>query len=262
MKSQFLHFDSSTSNYILDTKNTSGNTKNCYKSQYLCNQSFSNIKRVHLKSVELPYGFTNIRTGSTDILQFILNGTSYSVSLNEKNYTNISNLLTDINAACLSKVTNIILTFGLTSSLINPNRLIITFSGSILTNSFSIIDTNLSKYILGFRSSTDTLVGYQYSASYSNYNLNFDNYINMYIPTFNCMSANQGGLFSTFKIPLNSATGQIYYYFDNNSFHQHVDITNEKMILSNMIVIFYDKFGNNLNPNGLDVSFTLLLEFY
>ena len=68
------------------------------------------------------------------------------------------------------------MTFNLNST--NSNRLQINFTGT--TTSFSIIDTNLSKYILGFRSSSDTLATNIFTASSSNYNLNVDNYINIY----------------------------------------------------------------------------------
>ena len=55
----------------------------------------------------------------------------------------------------------------------------ITFTGTVSTSTFSIIDTNLGMYVLGFRNISDTLASSIYTASSSNYNLNFDNYINM-----------------------------------------------------------------------------------
>ena len=259
MSLQYLHFDSASSIYLLDANNTSGNKQNSMKAQYTMNQSFTNVKRVHLKSVEFPIGFCNIRTGSTNTLNFTLNGTSYMVTLLEKNYTTILSLLIDLTTACIGKVSNVTLTFNLSSSLVTPNRINISFSGSTTTTSFSIIDTNLSKYVLGFRSS-DVLVGNIYTAS-CNFNLNFDNYINMSIPTLSGVSSNQNGIISCFKVPLNTSINQVYYYFDGTSFTQSVDIIDSRGVFNNIIVIFTDKFGNNLNNYGLDVSFTLLLEF-
>ena len=96
-RSQFLHFDSSTATYITDVNNTTGVTTTPYKAQYSMNQVFSKIKRVYLKSLECPVGFSNIRTGSTNVFSFVLNGTTYKVTLSEKNYTSISTLLTDLN---------------------------------------------------------------------------------------------------------------------------------------------------------------------
>jgi hypothetical protein len=69
-----------------------------------------------------------------------------------------------------------------------------------------------------------------------------------------------GPLQSTFKIPLNSITNQVYFYFENASFKQFVDIHDPNMVLSNLVVYVVDRFGNSLSPNGLDYSFSLGLE--
>lgn len=267
LKSQYLHFDSTYSTYISDPTNTSGNMSNCYKSMYTTVQSLKNIKRVHLKSVELPIGFVNIRTGSTDTLRFRLNGNVYNVVLGERNYTTIASLVTAINTACVDKVPDVTITFSSTTSINNPNRLLITFTGAVITSTFSIIDTNLSMYVLGFRSLNDRIrsqignLPSVYAATSSNCNLNFDNYINMYIPTLNGMNASTSGMTTTFKIPLNASNNQIYYYFDNSSFSQYVDISDSKLILSNLTVIILDRFGQNINPNGLDWSWTILVDY-
>lgn len=175
LKTQFLHFDSANATYLTNLTDTTMCPANPYLAKYAMNQTFPHIKKVYLKSIELPIGFTNVRCGSTDTLKFTLNGTSYSVVLTEKNYSTITALITDINTACVGKVSNVVITFSVSTSLFNPSRLLITFTGSTATTSFSIIDTNLSKYLLGFRGSSDTLVSSVYSASTANFNLNFDN---------------------------------------------------------------------------------------
>ena len=83
----------------------------------------------------------------------------------------------------------------------------------------------------------------------------------MSIPTLNSTNAYMSGTISTFKIPLNSQTNQIYYYFDNLSFNQYVDIADVNFVLSSLTVVITDRFGKNLNPNGLDYSFTLQIEY-
>ena len=262
-RSQFLHYDSSTANYITDHNNTTGVTTTPYKAQYAMNQVFSKIKRVYLKSLECPVGFSNVRFGSTNVFSFALNGTDYKVTLTEKNYTNMSTLLTDLNTACVGVVSGVTMTFSLTTSLTTPNRVLITFTGGTTTSSFSVIDTsNLSKYILGFRASKDVLSGGVYSASYSNFNLNPDHYILMYIPSLNGMNASMSGQQSTFKIPLNTVSNQVYFYQEESSFAQWVDITDKALTLSSLTVILQDKFGRDLSPNGLDYSFTLCLELF
>jgi hypothetical protein len=219
--------------------------------------AFRKIKRVFLKSMEMTTGFPNIRTGSTNVLKFVLNDTSYTVTLAETNYTTITSLLTAVSTSCNTAIvaSGITMTFNLNNN--NNNRVIINFSSA---SSFSIIDTNLSKYIMGLRT-TDTLVGNIFSASSSNYNLNSDNYVNIYIPSFNSLNANQNGSWSTFKLPLNSINNQVYYYQDASSFEQSIDINDDNLVLSSLTVFIYDRFGNNLNPNGFDYSFTLLVEY-
>ena len=254
---QFLHFDSASANYINDPLSTSGSTLNPYKAQFPMNQTFSKIRRVFLKSLELPVGFVNIRKGSTDTLKFVLNGTTYQVTLAEKFYSTIAALTTDMTTAMVGIVPNVILTFTSTGS-----RIWITFTGSTTTSSFSIIDTNLSKYVLGFRAGKDILASSIYKASISNYNLNFDNYILMSIPSLNAVNASMSGQNCTFKIPLNCITSQVYYYFECTSFQQFIEISDVNLRVSDLTVVLYDKFGQLINPQGLDYSFSVCLELW
>jgi hypothetical protein len=192
-----------------------------------------------------------------------LNGTAYAVVLPEKNYVSIGTLLLDLNNLMIQLTPN-----GapiLNVNYLQPNRLMFNFTGTAPT-SFSVIDTNLSKYILGFRGLYDgfiNVVGFAqtYMATNSNWNLNFDNYISLYIPSLGSTSSMSNQL-QTYKIPLNSVTNQVYFYQEGSSFRQWVDISDSNFTMSNITVIVLDKFGNNLNPNGLDFSFTLSLEIY
>jgi hypothetical protein len=262
IRTQFLHLDSATAAYTTDINNTTGVTANAYRAQYLFPYTFSRVKRCYLKSVELPVGFSNVRKGSTDTFKFALNSTAYSVTLPEKNYTTIATLLTDINAALVGVVSGVTITFWLSTSLTTPNRILITFTGGTAVTSFNVVDTNLSKYIFGFRQAKDTLVSSVYAASFANYNLNADNFINIYIPTLNGQNANMAGQQSTFKLPLNTITNQIYYYQSGSSFEQFVDITDSNLNISGLMVIITDRWGQNLSPMGLDYSMTLALELW
>ena len=255
---QFLHFDSIASKYIYDVNNTSTNTSNCYKAVFPMTQSFKNIKRVWLKSVEMVVGFPNIRTGSTDTFSYVLNGTSYVTTLPESNYSTVSSFMAAISTACSTTITStgITMTFGLNSN--NINQIVINFSGSTVTT-FSVVDTILSKYLCGFRS-TDVYATNIFTGSV-NYNLSADNYLNIYMPTFNSLNANQNGNYSTFKLPLNSINNQVYFYQDASSFQQSIDINDDNLVLSSLTVHVYDRFGKNINPNGMDYSFTLSVEY-
>lgn len=255
MTIQFLHFDSANSNYIFDSSNTSNNFSNPYKSQYSMNQTFTQIKKVNLVSMELPIGFSNIRAGSTNILQFILNNIQYQIIIPENNYTNIKTLLSDINNLCLNLIPNITITFS--NNILN--NISITFIGIVTT--FSIIDTIFSKNVLGFRKNRDIFdIGSLTYTTKSKANLSFDNYILVYMPTFNSMNASMSNQISTFKLPLNSVQNEVYYYQENTSFKQSIDITDSNLKFNSLVVVIFDKFGNNINPNGLDFSFTISLE--
>ena len=256
-KTQLLHLDSVYATYLTDSNSSTGNTLTPYRAQFFMNQSFRRVKRVSLKSLELPVGFANVRTGSTATLAMLVNGTSYSITLAEKNYTSMVTLTADITTACVGLVSGVSFVFSVTTSTTTPNRVLATVTGAA---TFSIVDTNLSKYILGFRASRDSLVGSLYAAG-GNYNLTPDNYILLHIPSLNGMNASMmGPLQSTFKIPLNSITNQVYYYFESSTFKQFVDIHDPNLVLSNLVIYVVDRFGNSLSPNGLDYSLTLELE--
>ena len=72
----------------------------------------SKIKRIYLKSVEMPIGFTNIRNGNTsNILVMNMSNTltnesyTFTIVLPDKNYTSMQSLLNDINTAINNNTT-------------------------------------------------------------------------------------------------------------------------------------------------------------
>ena len=89
MISKFIHLESNRS--IL-------NDNNCLDSRFMLNEPMQRIKKITLKSLELPVSFPNIRENSTNIFTFIFNSISYSIVLLEKNYTSINELLDNMNA--------------------------------------------------------------------------------------------------------------------------------------------------------------------
>ena len=184
----------------------------------------------------------------------------YNLYLAEKNCSTVSTLLADLNALVAGLVSGITITFSLSTNLTTPYRLLITFTGTV--TSFAMIDTNLSKFILGFRGATDTLVSNIYSAKSSNYNLNADSYFLLYILSLNSMNANMSnGCFATYKIPMTSFNNSVQYYFSSSTFEQFVQITDTNLILSSLTCYILDRYGNNLQPNGLDWSMTLQVDY-
>ena len=65
MPSKILNLDSSYSNYILNSKNTTGNTLNSFHTSFPLNERFSKINKIIFKSIELPITFPNIGTPPT-----------------------------------------------------------------------------------------------------------------------------------------------------------------------------------------------------
>ena len=256
---QFVHFDSIYSNYINDPTSTCEKPLNAYRTNFPLNQSFRKLKRIYLKSLEFPVGFANVRRGSTDSFSFTINGHTYNFVMAEKNYTTIALLLTDINSYIFTTFP----TGGYTMVIsVNPAQglgnasLLIQFTN---TTSFQWIDTNLSKYLLGFRS-TDLLQLTTTVYSSNNFNLNPDNYILMSIPTLSSFNGCMSGIKCTFKVPFNAIQNQIYFYQNGSSYEQWVDIDNKDLCITNLEVNITDRYGKALYSWGWDYSFTLAFE--
>ena len=94
----------------------------------------------------------------------------------------------------------------------------------------------------------------------STYNLNPDNYISMYIPQLSGCVLNMAGLNTTFKIPLNCVFGTTYYLQDHQNFKQIIEIRDKNIILNNLTIIMYDRFGNDID--NIYICFSLILCVY
>ena len=208
MPEKIIHLDSKNSNYLLNPNNTTLNTRNSFHTNYKLSQEFSKIKKISLLSLEIPINFNNIRSGSTNVFSFLLNGGRYDMYMKETNHTSIDSLITDLN---LRFYMYVLLPVIITASVTTSNRIRLNLSG-VRPITFSLIDTNFSYNICGFRGSIDKLIDvgtettttvtmvngiinsttstniplstspYYYLASQSTYNLNPDNYISLFIP--------------------------------------------------------------------------------
>ena len=92
------------------------------------------------------------------------------------------------------------------------------------------------------------------------YNLNVDNYVNMTIYNLPSQTQNANDLYCSFKIPLNSVNGTIYYSFCNSTYNQSIDNTDNNFILDKLLIKVTDRWGNIIN-NGSNYSFTLEIEY-
>ena len=256
---QFLHFDSAFCKPVQTYDNSLNSFLDPFRAVFpMTIRGVGNIKRVYLKSVEMPIGFNNVRSG-TNILKFTLStGTSYTVTLAESNYTTIGNLLTALNSAVSTALTgsNVTMTFSAVGQ-----KILIVFGGAQSVTSISFTETVFSKFILGIRINQGDLfdsVAKTYRTVNGSWNLNPDNYLNMYIASLNNQNPNMGGINCTFKVPVSVQTNQILFYEEAD--RQFVTVNDPVLRLSEISVQFFDRFGNNLTSAGLDYSFSLLLE--
>ena len=232
MNSQTLHFDSIQSNY---------SKTDPIETIYRFTEPIKNIKKISLQSIEIPIGFTNIRSDNTsNIFTIQIGSITSSITLSNNNYTSISTLLTAINTAFIAlSLTN---TPTFTTS---NNKIIITLSTS-------------SRYILGFYNGS--FIGSS-CISLNNYNLSYDTYISMNISNLSVLNQVISNQQTTFKIPFSGVNSTIYYLYENSSFNQHVNLCNNNE-LAFLNIKFYDRLGYQIiNNNGLDYSFSLLIEY-
>ena len=226
MQEIIIHFDSIRSTYVSYTTNTTQNTSNACYSKFILKDRIDKIRSISLKTFEIPIFFPNIRTGSTNTFSFILNTVTYNLNLSENNYTTIDALILDINAMILTYVALELVTIVLTIN--SSNKVLITIK-NVRPITFTIIDTNLSKYILGLSSSnvlldssvvstttvttirgissTITMVPVLSSSSYyylvgtNLYNLNVDNYVSMFLPKISSSTCQGNNTNVTSKSP-------------------------------------------------------------
>lgn len=222
-----------------------------------------NVKKISLRSFILPVSFNSIR--KTSNLNFIAVAESidengiyhniYTIDLEDATYTSINDLLDDIN----TEFTLNYPTIGILFTLSDKNRIVV--GGSL--NSLLIVPSNLS-YMLGFNKTTDFRVSFQDSGncviSSFPYRLSIDDYLNMTIVNLTGSNNTNANLtLCSFKIPLNSINGVVYYNEPTNP--QYISIHSSFQSIRELHVVFTDKFGYSLNSGGVDWSATLNLEY-
>jgi len=253
---QFLNFD---------TNLISASTPfNC---QFLLSDPLRRIKRIYLKSVELPINFYNVRSNFNSF-NILLQKTStptavktFTITIPNGNYKSIADIFNPLNG----QMYDIVWTgTDLTSSdwpyfSVNADNTI-TLATTSSNLKFNLQSSNFITQILGFTNLTTSYVNTITSARI--YNLNYDNYLSIYCPNIPHKSAGVNGQLMTFKIPCNASNGSIYYIADNISYSHYIEITDESFILNNLQIQVYDQFNNLLNNRGMHWSFTLAFQFH
>jgi hypothetical protein len=191
------------------------------------------ITKIALKNAQIPIGFYNIRSPYNTLT---IGSTIYTIS--PGNYT-ASNLLSSLNTATSAVGTwsYVTLTNQVQFSSTSGSVTLVVPSGFTLAT------------MLGF-TATQTLTGTTL-VSTNAYIINFDTYINIYFDNIGRPSLEPSK--STFKIPV---SGSVIQWAENNQNEQMILVKDNESI-DRLVIAVYDRFGNLMNNNGLDWSFTL-----
>jgi hypothetical protein len=238
-----LHFDTNDNNSLF-----TGN--HCYDTTFTLSNAYKRIRKINLASLEMPIVFTNIRTENTsNIINIKVGELNTIVALESNDYTDISVLLNDINAKFNYLGAPV---FSLVGNIVK-----ITIPTA---NTIELFDSVLVNLVLGFPKKFKSNGATNSVSASFNYNLNYDNFISLYlnIPS-TCTSS--GNRLISYKIPLNALSGMVYYMGQNNSFEQSVVISDQNFVLSNFRIQVFDRFGYPITQST-DYTFTLAFFYY
>ena len=250
-----------------DSYYSTKNNLNCYYISYKIDP-LKSIKKIHLKSIEIPICINNVRSPYSTFY-YTINNISYNFSLPDKTYISIYSLLIDLNAAIVINIqpklqnNEIAPIFTLSSSELNKIIMTTVTNTSILTFN----SDGLMSFYLGYNSNvkivTTTLL-LQKTNVYSfavPYNLSFDTYYNLIFNNIQSETKNNNNSQSDFKLPINSLTNAVYFSNELSSFQQSVNIIDKNLTISKLDIILTDRFNNTIN-GYLEWSMTLLFEFH
>lgn len=238
-KVYFLHVDTTSTVANTVVKNNGTDSFNC---SIILGTEHRKIRRVALKSAEIPLGFYNIRA-PYNTLTINIAGSYNTYTFSPGNY----------NATTFLNTLNNTITPAVGSFFLNTLTNQIQYT-SVVGASSIIGDPGTLGYFMGFQSSQ---IGVIIVAAKS-YNIDFDNYINIYIENLrnSCLEPYP----STFKIPITVQKGGVQNYLADNSFKQSIEIFDPNYRIDRLNIQVRDRYGNPLSNNGLDWSMTLEIE--
>lgn len=229
----------------VDTSSTaSGTVTKVSNNPFACTvklgQTHRRLQAVALKSAEVPVGFYNIRS-PYNAISITNSGTTTVYTLTPGNYTTTT----------LVSALNGVVGAGTGAFSVNTMTSRVLYTSAAGTVSFPVASRTLG-YFLGF---TDGQTGSVVTATNS-YNINFDNYINVFIENLRNSSL-EPNVPVTFKIPITVANGSIEYFFENIRFSQSICIRDPDFTIDRLNISVRDRFGQPLDNNGVDWTFTL-----
>ena len=265
MTSTIVNIDTNGATYLQNSplctfrnvSNVSYLAPNAFQSRVYLPYPLMGCYRMFLKNVQLPLAINNIRSTSNLNTFSVYSGKDASgnllnnltIILPDGYYSTITSLINEINNLFVSNYPSYNIVLSQNTS--NSNYLQI---NSTSFSSVYVVDTNLSK-MLGFSSSLNTI---STNVTYANiiYRLSIDDYINIYIgnTSTNCINTTKG--LCTFKVPLNSNSGVVFYFETSNSIFATCDFST----LSYLDIYVFDKLNYSLNSMGVDFSMTLQID--
>lgn len=196
------------------------------------------IRSLALKNAQVPVGFYNVRAPYNT-----MNVNSIVYTLTPGNYS-VTTLLNALNTTVTSGVGSF------SPGALNNN---IQFSSASGVATMNVQSLSLLSF-LGFSD------GQQGTAFYGaeSYIVNFDTYLNIWIENLGTQSQEPSQI--TFKVPVTVGSGSIMHWAENTQNSQLVEVTDRGVRLDRLNIQVLDRFGNLLNNNGLDWSFTIEIE--
>ena len=222
---------------------------NPFQCQVLLGNRHRTFRTVALKNAQIPIGYYNVRAPYNTIT---MNGNVYTMT--PGNYS-ASTFLTALNAAT-SSVGNMS-ALGTWSFISSTNQTqFLSSSGSVTITFPTGLTYPTLASLLGFvpQTTATTTVGTAFVSTYA-YILNFDHYINIWIENLGTSSLEPAQI--TFKLPVNVSNGSILHWAENTQNEQVVCVTDSAARVDRLNILVVDRFGQPMNNNGLDWSFTL-----
>jgi hypothetical protein len=211
---------------------------NPFQCQVILGNRHRRLRSVALKNAQIPIGFFNIRAPYNTL---IIDNVTYTVLTGNYSITNLINAI------------NSLITISVGEFAVDPLTNSITFTSSSGVPILSVTQPSLL-YFLGF---TDLQQGVSITATYS-YIVNWDTYLNIWIENLGQSSLEPAQI--TYKVPLSVGSAGVQQYSEAATHVQKLDVTDRGVRLDRLNIEIQDRFGNILNNNGIDWSFTLEIE--
>jgi hypothetical protein len=274
IKTKLIHLDSKHATFLDNNSNFGDNilpsmSKNsALYARHTLQSAIKNIRKIYLKSVEMPILFNNIRQGKSDryssdrfIATFEKTGVTKTITavINETLvYDDLDAILTKLNTELTNECNPDF--YPVVSVYNNSRNLMLTCSEA---ETITFTDTLLSRDMLGFNNdfTMAELTAQGVWLAFDRYNINLDNYVNIFIENVPIENNNVSPVNSSFKLPINGILGDVMYYTDSEYFEQSVNIIDPHYVLKTLDILITDRFGNRIYGYNTDYSLSLLVEY-